>query len=191
MGNCAYIIPSTWMVNKLRFLCPSFFPQSFPQDSNRGMTEKKKKRWIVKIFATPCHLFMTDSSSIMTYFIPYRRHLMPSLFHLMGVAIFFLPSVFCCSWFSIWLKFAVFPLFCTGPTARPSIFKCLLNNVGLVKAQSSFLLALSRYVLIIKHVSVSIRLFPAFVAGPPKPFLQFSLRRRSAVAMWGETGTTP
>lgn len=52
-----------------------------------------------------------------------------------------------------------------GPTARASISKCLLNNVGLVKARSSFLLALSRYVFKIKHVSVSTRLTPAFITG--------------------------
>lgn len=109
---------------------------------------------------------MTDSPSIMTYCIPCICHLMPSLFHPMGVALY-------CKFFSTFcfllqldfylIKVCCLPSFCMGPTARPSIFKCLLNNVGLIKAQSSFLLALSRYVLIIKHLSVSTRLLPTFV----------------------------
>lgn len=109
LGNSAYIIPATGMVNKLRFLYSSFVPQNSPQDSNREMTEKKKKR-IVQIFGTPCHLFMTDSSSIMTYCI---RHLMPSLFHLMGVALycnFF--STFC---FLLQLVFYLIKICCLSP----------------------------------------------------------------------------
>lgn len=114
----------------------------------------------------PCHIFMTDSSSIMTYCIHCICHLMPSLFHPMGVALycnFFLPSVFLLQLVFYLIKVCCLPSFCMGSTSRPSIFKCLLNNVGLIKAQSSILLALSRYVLIIKHVSVSTRLLPAFV----------------------------
>lgn len=173
LGNSAYIIPATGMVNKLRFLYSSFVPQNSPQDSNREMTEKKKKR-VVQIFGTPCHLFMTDSSSIMTYLHTCIRHLMPSLFHLMGVALycnfFFLPSVFLLQLVFYLIKICCLsPLSVWAPTARPFIFKCLLNNVGLVKAQSSFFLALSRYVLIIKHVSVSTRLLPAFVKDFIKP----------------------
>lgn len=107
LGNFAYIIPSTGLVNKLRFLYPSFFPQSSPQDSNREMTEK---RWLVKIIGTPCHLFMT----FLYYDILHTHcHLMPSLFHLMGVALycnFF--STFC---FLLQLVFNWIKVCCLSP----------------------------------------------------------------------------
>lgn len=78
------------------------------------------------------------------------------------IAIF---STFC---FLLQLVFYLIKVCCLSPLLYGSDcsalhLKCLLNNVGLVKAQSSFLLALSRYVLIIKHVSVSTRLLPAFL----------------------------
>lgn len=74
-----------------------------------------------------------------------------------------------------------------GPTARPFIFKCLLNNVGLVKAQSSFFLALSRYVFIIKHVSVSTRLLPAFVKDFIKPAVLVAAALCCRHVVWEET----
>lgn len=113
---------------------------------------------------------------------PCIRHVMPSWFHLMGVALycnFFYPLFFFVAvGFLFDSSLQSFPSFCTGPTARPSIFKCLLNNVGLVKAHSSFLLALSRSVLLIKHVSVSTRHLATF------------FHSIEYVLQWGNTAAT-
>lgn len=168
LGNHGYIIPSTGMVNKPRFLYSSFFPQNSPQDSHREMTEEKKKG-IVQIFGTPCHIYWLILPLLWhtAYLhLPFNAILISSDGSCTLLQFFFLPSVFFFFFVAVGFLFDYnllsFPSFCMGPTARPFIFKCLLNNVGLVKAQSSFFLALSRYVFIIKHVSVSARFISSF-----------------------------
>lgn len=96
-----------------------------------------------------------------------KTYLMPSWFHLIRIALNLLFFVcFCFCFFAVCLlvdsnlqpshpfAFILFyhyyfiffthsPFYCIGSTIRRSIFKCLLNNVSLVKAHSGFLLALS------------------------------------------------
>lgn len=96
-----------------------------------------------------------------------KNYLMPSWFHLIRIALnllvcFFVflfffavcllvdsnlqPSHPFAFFFILLLLFYFFthsPFYCIGSTIRRSIFKCLLNNVSLVKAHSGFLLALS------------------------------------------------
>lgn len=153
-----------------------FFFSFFPPSHNITLSPKllmglgdkddwsvvRRKEWLVTIRGLPCRLSISDCFSIIIYdkwllhTMTFRSspicHLMPSWFHLIGIALkhFFLPFSFRCSWFCIWFKFAAFPHSVFTRSASvwvqlldPPSLKCLLNNVSLVKAHSGFLLALS------------------------------------------------
>lgn len=135
----------------------------------------RRKEWLVTIRGLPCRLSISDCFSIIIYdkwllhTMTFRSspicHLMPSWFHLIGIALkhFFLPFSFRCSWFCIWFKFAAFPpfsfyplRFCMGSTIRPSVFKMPSEQCQSCQGSQRLLIgSVSRSVLLIKHLSVS------------------------------------
>lgn len=142
----------------------------------------RRKEWLVTIRGLPCRLSISDCFSIIIYdkwllhTMTFRSspicHLMPSWFHLIGIALkhFFLPFSFRCSWFCIWFKFAAFPpfsfyplRFCMGSTIRPSDFKMPSEQCQSCQGSQRLLIgSVSRSVLLIKHLSVSTSYYPAW-----------------------------
>lgn len=142
----------------------------------------RRKEWLVTIRGLPCRLSISDCFSIIIYdkwllhTMTFRSspicHLMPSWFHLIGIALkhFFLPFSFRCSWFCIWFKFAAFPpfsfyplRFCMGSTIRPSVFKMPSEQCQSCQGSQRLLIgSVSRSVLLIKHLSVSTSYYPAW-----------------------------